>query len=103
MHTMVQTEMPATDYHVQCYDCAVINPNYVPEGSTGNVTPGEMSISIMVTVSGTFTNGESTDASPKGFSENFVLVPNPDVGKMKNKGKHAKDFLIQNQNYRLVA
>ena len=102
MHAKFQMEMPAAGFHIDCYDCAVINPKYVPEGSTGDVAPGEKSISTMVTVSGSITCGESSDASSKGFNETFTLVPNPDAGKIKNKGKLTKDFLINTQNIRIV-
>lgn len=99
---MLQKTMPAANFHIHCYDCAVINPNYVPENSNFSVSSSGKNMSILVTVSGNLTYGESGDTSSKSFSENFVLAPSPDVGKTKNKGKLTKDWLVQSQNFRLV-
>lgn len=102
MQTMFEKEMPVARYEVQSFDCQVMNPNYIPENSKGTVSPSGKNMTILVIVSGYVKYGESRAAPTKGFSENFVLVPNPDIDQAKNKGKNVKDWLIQSQNFRLV-
>ena len=102
MQSMFENRMPAARYEVQSFDCQVVNPNYIAENSKGTVSLSGKNMSILVIVSGYVKYGESRDVPMKGFSENFVLVPNPDVEQARNKGKHAKDWLIQSQNFRLV-
>lgn len=90
-------QMPPTHYEVQSFDCQIINQAY----STPTTTATHVKdMSILVIASGYVRFGESRDLPPRGFSETFVLVPNPlgDGG----KGKHKKGWLIQTQNFRLV-
>ena len=97
LQSMFENEMPAARYEVQSFDCQVINPN-----AKGTVSPSGRNMTILVIVSGYVKSVESRDAPLKGFSESFVLVPNPDIDQTKNKGKHIKDWLIQSQNFRFV-
>ena len=99
---MFQNQMPAVHYEVQSFDCHVINPNYIAETPQGPVRASGKNMSILVTVSGYVKYGDSPSVTPRGFSESFVLVPNPDVTKSKGHGKHLKDWLIQSQTFRLV-
>ncbi|MCJ1469685.1 hypothetical protein MMC07_008321 [Pseudocyphellaria aurata] len=102
MQSIFQNEMPAARYEVQSFDCQVINPNFIPENSKSTVSSSGKNMIILVVVSGYVKYGESRDVPTKCFSENFVLVPNPDLEQARNKGKHVKDWLIQSQNFRLV-
>lgn len=102
MLSIFQNEMPAARYEVQSFDCHVMNPNFIAENSKSTVSSSGKNMTILVIVSGYVKYGESRDVPTRGFSENFVLVPNPDVDHVKNKGKYVKDWLIQSQNFRLV-
>ena len=92
--------MPPTYYEVQSYDCQIINQAY-PTPATA-ATPSAKSskaavknMSILVIVSGFVRFGPSKDLPQRGFSETFVLVPNP-------ANTAGKEWLIQSQNFRLV-
>lgn len=90
-------QMPPAHYEVQSFDCQIINQAYPTPTTTGT---NVKDMSILVIASGYVRFGESRDLPPRGFSETFVLVPNPsnDGG----KGKQKKGWLIQTQNFRLV-
>lgn len=90
-------QMTPTHYEVQSFDCQIINQAYPTPTTTGS-NPKDMS--ILVIASGYVRFGESRDLPPRGFSETFVLVPNPSGDGAK--GKRKKDWLIQTQNFRLV-
>jgi NTF2-related export protein 1/2 len=95
--------MPATHYEVQSFDCQIINRNYPTETMTGIKASTEMTVkdmSMLVTVSGSVQFEESRDQPERGFSETFVLVPNPKA--TQPKGRPKKEWLIQSQTFRLV-
>ena len=92
--------MPSSRYEVQSYDCQVINPNYNPEGTQNVSTKRIDNMSILVTVSGFVKYGQARTEDARGFSENFVLVPNQAP---EGRGeRNFKKWLIQSQNFRLV-
>ncbi|EER25334.1 hypothetical protein DIZ76_011884 [Coccidioides immitis] len=105
-------QMPSTYYEVQSYDCQVLNPSYPTaaglqpdiQGRPRGGAAAARNMSILVLVSGYVRFGEgkeSFDTPNRGFSETFVLVPNPQAdGGFKGRGK--KHWLIQSQNFRLV-
>ncbi|KAL4740638.1 hypothetical protein BDV11DRAFT_90244 [Aspergillus similis] len=93
------SQMPPTHYEVQSFDCQIINKQY-PTATTGRQIDPRKDISILVIVSGYVRFGESRDLPQRGFSETFVLVPNPSGE--GGKGKRRRDWLIQTQNFRLV-
>ncbi|KAJ5675635.1 hypothetical protein N7462_008532 [Penicillium macrosclerotiorum] len=94
-------QMPNAHYEVQSYDCQVINRAYPTATPTGVKPPSEMTakdMSVLVIVSGYVRYGEGRDQPQRGFSETFVIVPNPST----ERGKRRRDWLIQSQNFRLV-
>lgn len=93
---MFEEQMPKSRYEVQSHDCNVLNPDYIPEGGTGGDAAAGRNMTILVTVSGNVRYGEAGAQTTRGFSENFVLVPN------HTKGRHPKEWLIQSQNFRFV-
>ncbi|KAI9818086.1 MAG: hypothetical protein M1827_000711 [Pycnora praestabilis] len=97
-----EKQMPATHFEVQAYDCHVINPNYTAVGSERSSGVSGKNMTILVIVSGYIRLGESRDGAMRGFSETFVLVPNPDPANAKGPKHLRKDWLIQSQNFRLV-
>ena len=100
MQLLFQEQMPETRFEVQDYDCQVLNPHYVAEGAHGSAPSSGKNMTILVTVSGYVKYGEVRPAATRGFSEIFVLIPNPDV--VGGRGKLGKEWLIQSQNFRLV-
>ena len=101
MQTLFQEQMPQARYEIQDYDCQVLNPHYIAEGTQGNSLASGKNMTILVTVSGLVKLGEPRTAIVRGFSENFVLIPNP-AAAVKTRGKPIKGWLIQSQNFRLV-
>lgn len=102
MQTMFQQQMPPSHYEVQCYDCHVINPNYIAEGAQSWPAESGKNMTILVAVSGYVKYGDLKEAKPRGFSESFVLVPNPVAAAGKQRMKNIKEWLIQTQNFRIV-
>ncbi|KAJ5096092.1 hypothetical protein NUU61_005448 [Penicillium alfredii] len=93
-------QMPPAHYEVQSFDCQVVNRAYPTTTATGVKPSAQMGVkdmSVLVIVSGHVRYGESRDQPQRGFSETFVLVPNPSA----DRGKR-RDWLIQSQNFRLV-
>ncbi|KAB8203225.1 Nuclear transport factor 2 NTF2 domain protein [Aspergillus parasiticus SU-1] len=96
-------QMPPAHYEVQSFDCQIINPAYPTPTATGLKAPNETTLrdkSILVLVSGYVRFGESRDLPQRGFSETFVLVPNPSAD--GPKGKRKREWLIESQTFRLV-
>ncbi|KAJ5934801.1 hypothetical protein N7466_004348 [Penicillium verhagenii] len=95
-------QMPHAHYEAQSYDCQVINRAYPTVTASGLKPTTEMTVkdmSILVIVSGHVRYGENRDQPQRGFSETFVLVPNPST---ERGNKRRRDWLIQSQNFRLV-
>ena len=101
MQKLFQEQMPEARYEVQDYDCQVLNPHYIAEGTQGSSPSSGKNMTILVTVSGQVRFGQPRAASMRGFSESFVLIPNP-AATANTRGKHIKAWLIQSQNFRLV-
>lgn len=94
-------QMPAAHYEVQSFDCQIINRAYPTVTAAGVKPPDQMAVkdmSVLVTVSGHVRYGDNRDQPQRGFSETFVLVPNPSP----DRAKRRRDWLIQSQNFRLV-
>lgn len=93
-------QMPPAHYELQSFDCQIVNRAYPTTTATGVKPSAQMGVkdmSVLVIVSGHVRYGESRDQPQRGFSETFVLVPNPSA----DRGKR-RDWLIQSQNFRLV-
>ena len=102
LQTMLETTGPAR-YEVQSYDCQVLNPNSVVADTQDNHKAGASgkNMTLLVVISGYVKYGEPREADMRGFSETFVLVPNP-AATSGARGKNIKDWLIQSQSFRLV-
>jgi NTF2-related export protein 1/2 len=96
---MFENEMPPTRYTAQSIDCHVLNPQYAPEGVTLSRSAAS-TMTILVIVSGDVRFSEDRNDPEKKFSETFVLVPNHD---RSPRVQRQMDFLIQSQNFRVVA
>lgn len=102
LQEMFQNQVAAARYEVQSFDCHVINSNYIAENTQGAVSTTGKNMTILVTVSGYVKYGDLRDAPMRGFSENFVLIPNPEAVNYKGQGKNVKEWLIQSQTFRFV-
>lgn len=95
-------QMSPTHYEVQSYDCQIINKAYPTILPGGGLKPqsemGVKDMSFLIVVSGFVRYGEGRDQPQRGFSETFVLVPNPSAERARGR----KDWLIESQNFRLV-
>lgn len=98
---MFENEMPYTHFDVQSLDCHVLNATAIPVPAD-KAKHAEKAMSLTVMVSGYVRLEEPQKGPMKGFSETFVLVPNPDnlSGKPLKTGKRA--WLIQSQIFRYV-
>lgn len=102
MQSMFQEQMPKAEYVPGDYDCHVLNPNYIVEGvQTASHTSGK-NMTILLTVSGSVKYGEARSVEPRGFSETFVLIPNPSAA-ASGRSRHVREWLIQSQSFRLVS
>lgn len=93
--------MPKSHYEAQSIDCQIINKAYPTMTPAGTKPAAQMTMkdmSIFVIVSGFVRYGDVEEA--RGFSETFVLIPNPSAA--ADRGKRRRDWLIQSQNFRLV-
>ncbi|KAJ5708255.1 hypothetical protein N7488_008056 [Penicillium malachiteum] len=96
-------QMPKSHYEAQSFDSQIINPAYPTVTPTGVKPATEMTIkdmSILILVSGYVRYGEGREQPQRGFSETFVLVPNP--SKTTDRTKRHHEWVIQSENFRLV-
>ena len=103
LQNIFQTEVGKCSYDCQSYDCQVLNTNYnvgAPENMLAPNKDGKK-LSILLMVSGGVKYMDSSDSEVRGFTENFVLVPNWNAqGPKAPKG--LKKWLVQSQTFRLV-
>ena len=102
MQTLFKEQMPPTKFEVQSYDCQVLNPDYVVEGSQAAPAGSGRNMSLLIIVSGYVKYGEVRSVDPVGFSETFILVPNV-TGPSGGRGKRHKEWVIQSQTFRQVS
>lgn len=98
-----ETQMPFTHYEAQCLDVHVMNPSIVAIDSKSK-KDHERNMSLVVQVSGYVRFHERKEGPIRGFSDNFVLVPNADQtgGRQTGKMDHGRQWVIQTQNFRIV-
>ena len=99
---LFQGEVPRAEYIIGDLDCHVINPNYVAEGSQGASAASGKNMTILLTVSGSVKYKEARPLPPIGFSDTFVLTPNP-AAREKGRQRNIKEWLIQSQTFRHVS
>ena len=97
LQTLFEKEMPDMHYDAQAFDCQVVNSNAAAGMAGGR------GMSLLVIVSGNMRVGPQRESELKGFSETFVLVPNPQSTGKKPRGRGAShDWLVQSSNFRFV-
>ncbi|KAL8994013.1 MAG: hypothetical protein Q9169_005912 [Polycauliona sp. 2 TL-2023] len=101
MQTMLE-QIPQPHYEVQSYDCHVVNPNYISEGTHASPTKTGKNMTILVAVSGYVKYGKPKEAQPRAFSETFLLVPNPAAAAGQQRVRNVKEWVIQTQTFRIV-
>lgn len=99
---MFEDEMPPAQYDVQSYDCQVLNPNYAAIGTKSTSGTNGKNMTVLIVVSGTVKFGTHKESETKGFSDTFVLVPNPGAAAANARKKPIKEWLVQSQTSRLV-
>ncbi|KAH8693703.1 putative nuclear transport factor 2 domain protein [Talaromyces proteolyticus] len=90
-------QLPSARYDINSFDSQIINKAYPTTTPGNNATANAKNVSMLVVVSGSVQYG-AKDSQQHGFSETFVLIPN-----VESKEKNKKDWIIQSQNFRLVA
>jgi NTF2-related export protein 1/2 len=102
-----QKQVSPAHFTIQSVDCSVINPQYPRLDGSASKSPGS-SISILVMVGGQVKFGQEPERT---FNENFLLVPNHSPAPApQREGRYVRhnpqrrnEFLIQSQNFRMVA
>ncbi|KAL8672960.1 MAG: hypothetical protein Q9168_002593 [Polycauliona sp. 1 TL-2023] len=102
LQTMFEQQIPQPHYEVQCYDCQVINPHYISEGTHAPPAKTGKNMTILVAVNGYVKYGKPKEAQPRAFSESFILVPNPAAAAGQQRMKNVKEWVIQTQTFRIV-
>jgi NTF2-related export protein 1/2 len=102
LQTLFESQIPNAHYEAQCFDCHVLNPNFNIGASDVELGPDPTGrkMSVLLVVSGYVKYGDPRSAKMRGFTENFVLVPNFLGATGKDGG--VKGWLIQSQNFRIV-
>jgi NTF2-related export protein 1/2 len=97
LQILFETQMPKAHYEAQSYDCQVLNPNYNIGAIDADLAPDTTGrkMSLLLVVSGYVKYGEAREAKMRGFTENFILVPNMDRAAERK-------WLIQSQNFRML-
>ena len=93
-------KMPLAHYEVQSFDCQIINPSYPTATGVPTDSPTAVrNMSLLVTVSGYVKFGdhrETRDLPNRGFSETFILVPNPVKQGTSDRMEPRKHLVILN-------
>lgn len=89
-------------YEVQSFDAHVVNPNYIAEGASGTMGETGKNMVILINASGYVKYGTEHSSAPRGFSESFILAPNKEFEKLKNKKANIREWLIMSQTFRIV-
>lgn len=102
LQILFENQMPKAHYEAQSFDCHVLNPNYTIGATDADLGPDPTGrkMSILLVVSGYVKYGEPRDAKMRGFTENFILVPNFEV--RTDNTRVVRDWLIQSQSFRIV-
>lgn len=94
---IVTQKLAGARYDIHSFDCQIVNKAYPTTTPGKSARANAKNISMMVKVSGSVQYRDNS-APPDDFDETFILIPNTE-GKEKNK----KDWVIQIQNFRVVA
>lgn len=102
LQKMFEDEMPPAQYDIQSYDCQVLNPNYAAIGTKATSGSNGRNMTVLMVISGTVKLGNQKESETKGFSDTFVLVPNPEAAAAKARKSPVKEWLVQSQTFRLI-
>lgn len=102
MQKLFQDEIASAYFDVQGLDAQSLNPNYIPDGTTGGHAMSGKNLTVLVTVNGYVKFGDAKTNSPRGFIENFVLIPNQIDTGPRTRAKQFRDYVIQSQVFRVV-
>ena len=102
LQKLVLEDMGPMQFDVQLFDCHVLNPNFLAEGVIDNQPVTGKNMTILVITNGSVKIGPPKESEYRGFSESFVLVPNPETAVKKRQAKPFKEWVIQCQNFRFT-
>lgn len=102
LQSLLEETAPNARHEVQAFDAHVVNPNYIAEGTTGNMSETEKNMVILINANGYVKYGTEHGSTPRGFSESFILAPNKEFEKVKNKKANTREWLIMSQTFRIV-
>ncbi|MCJ1342095.1 hypothetical protein MMC31_000275 [Peltigera leucophlebia] len=102
LQSLLEETAPNAYYEVQAFDAHVVNPNYAAEGTTGTLSETGKNMVILVNANGYVKYGTEHGSTPRGFSESFILAPNKEFEKLKNKKANTREWLIMSQTFRIV-
>ena len=101
--TIITETMSPIQYEIHAFDCQTIIPSVNPKCDIiPNASKGT-AMTLLILVSGGVRIGPLKESEMKGFSESFVLVPNPLFSNLRKKGKHTMEWLIQSQTFRYTS
>ena len=102
LQSLLEETAPNAHYEVQAFDTHVVNPNYIAEGTTENISETGKNMVILINANGYVKYGTEHSSTPRGFSESFILAPNKEFEKVKNKKANTREWLIMSQTFRIV-
>lgn len=102
LQSLLEETAPNAHYELQAFDAHVVNPNYIAEGTTGNISETGKNMVILINANGYVKYGTEHGSTPRGFSESFILAPNKEFEKVKNKKANTREWLIMSQTFRIV-
>lgn len=102
LQSLLEATAPNANYEVQAFDAHVVNPNYIAEGTTCTISETGKNMAVLINVNGYVKYGAEHGSTPRGFSESFILVPNKEFEKLKNKKANIREWLIMSQTFRIV-
>lgn len=102
LQSFLEHTAPNAHYEVQAFDVHVVNPNYYADGTSGTMSETGKSMVLLINVNGYVKYGTDHSAIPRGFSESFILAPNKEFEKLKNKKANIREWLIMSQTFRIV-
>ena len=101
LQILFESQIPNAHYEAQCFDCHVLTWFNIGASDVElGPDPTGRKMSALLVVNGYVKYGDSRSAKMRGFTENFVLVPNF-LG-VAGKDEWLKGGSIQSQNFRIV-
>lgn len=93
--------LPKLTYQVESLGAVIINPALALEGFNDvDIKKGRAAV-VSVTVSGTIIVNDD-DFDPKRFSDNLIMMPNPEANLNGRRDRGKREWLVSVYNSRIV-